>query len=222
MVDRAWVIRAVRDAMRPLAGRIKGMVRRATLGNLTVTGGRQAAQIKTTANDEDDSVELCEAYGFTSSPPSGAEGVVLRVGGQRAVSLAFLFGNREHRMEIEQGESAVYHMNGSRLHLQNNGTIEVANEAGATLTLNPDGSINVTPAPGQTVNLAGEAPAALAVARVTDPVAPSTAMASWGGVIESAINALAPGTFGPGNSFAGTVSADFGTIASGGQGSVST
>ena len=55
--------------------------------------------------------------------------------------------------------------------------------------------------------------AALAAARATDPVGSSTSMIAWAGVVESAINTLAPGTFTPVNNFATVV--PIGTITSG-------
>lgn len=216
-------IRTVQRLTRDLRGRVRGMIRRAALGTLSVSGQMPTLQAKSTADDADDGVELFEQYGFASAPPAGSEGLVFRVGGERAHSIAALFSNRSMRPAgLEQGEAGVYHHNGSLVVLRNDQTVEIQTPQGASITITPTGAINVTPAAGQTVNLAGEAPAALPVARQTDPVAPSEAMASWGGVIETAVNALAPGTFNGTNSFAGTVSADFGAILQGGQGSVST
>lgn len=57
--------------------------------------------------------------------------------------------------------------------------------------------------------------ATLAIARATDPVAPNALMLAWALVVETAINALAPGTFTPANSFAGTLAASMGAVASG-------
>lgn len=205
----------------PLRGRLRGMIRRVALGTLDTSGQGQTLQAKSTADDADDEVELFEPYGLTSGPPPGSEGVGLRVGGERAHTIVVAVGNRAHRPSgIEQGEVALYHLNGTILALRNDQTVELTTSQGASLTITPEGAIDIAPAPGQTVNLAG--PNGLAVARETDPVAPSEALASWGGVIESALNALAPGTFTPANSFAGTVSADFATILSGGEGSTST
>lgn len=54
--------------------------------------------------------------------------------------------------------------------------------------------------------------ATLGIARLNDPVAASAAMTAWALVVETAINALAPGTFTPANSFATTVVTLMGSI----------
>lgn len=79
----------------------------------------------------------------------------------------------------------------------------------------------ITPAPALTATVI-EGPlirlgpaAVLAVARATDPVSPSAAMAVWASKIEAAINAVAPGSIPPGDNFATNVLADFAEILSG-------
>lgn len=58
------------------------------------------------------------------------------------------------------------------------------------------------------------ASATLGVARLNDAVSPLAAMIAWATLVETAINALAPGTFTPGvNSFATTVQNSFAQIA---------
>jgi hypothetical protein len=85
------------------------------------------------------------------------------------------------------------------------------------VVIDPAGKIAVTPAPGQVVELAG---GGQAVARATDPVGPGDPMSVWAGIVETAINVLAPGTFTPLNNFetVGAVPGGFGTIAAGGIG----
>jgi len=57
--------------------------------------------------------------------------------------------------------------------------------------------------------------AALGVARTSDGVSPDAAMTAWALAVETAINALAPLTFTPANSFAGTVANAFANISGG-------
>lgn len=52
------------------------------------------------------------------------------------------------------------------------------------------------------------------VARLSDDVSPKAAMTAWALVVETFINGIAPGTFTPANSFAGTVANAFGVISS--------
>jgi hypothetical protein len=187
---------------RRLRARIRGIVRRAVIGNLNTDTGFQTVQAKTLADDVRDDVELFEPYGFTSSPPAGSEALVFSVGGDGSHLVALAAGSRTVRLAVGAGEVAVY------------------NEAGASIVLRDDGSIEVFPAAGQVVRLGG--PGGEPVARVTDGVSPSDAMIAWASVVEGAINTLAPGTFTPLNGFGGTVQADFAQIAEGGEGSEST
>ena len=78
-----------------------------------------------------------------------------------------------------------------------------------TLPLPPT-SLTATVLEGPTIRLGRSATVALA--RDADPIVPSEAMFAWALVLETAVNALAPGSFTPANSFLGTVSADFGTV----------
>lgn len=182
--------------LRSVRGQVRGLVRRATLGSIA-GGSGQTIQANSTADDQDDEIELFESYGFTSSPPQGSEGIVLRVGGERANSVALCFGSRGDRFsDLAAGEVAVY------------------NTSGCSIVLRANGNIEVTPGEGGVVQLGGPT-ATLAVARETDFVNAGSLMSTWAGVVETAINGLAPGSFTPLNSFA-TVTAtpgEFGSIA---------
>lgn len=190
MSTRDTIIRTVRRMTRGLSGKMRGMIRRSTLGALGEGTNGQTIQAKTTADDVDDEVELFEQHGFTSIPPSGSEGVVLRVGGERGSSVAILFGSKTHRFQdLEQGEVAVYHGDGHVIIMRTNGDIDII----------PGGSSFVR------LGDSGDNPNHQRVARMTDPVGPSEAMTAWASVVEGAINTLAPGTFTPLNGFATTV-----------------
>lgn len=210
-VTQADVVRIVKELMRPTNGRVKGMVRRATLGTLKTNTLLQSIQAGTLKDDEDDDVELFEPYGFTSGPVAGSEGLILRVGGQRAGSVGIMFGNRTFRLQVEEGEVAIY------------------DDQGASIILKRSGDIECTPGPGGVVQLGGAA-AVLAVARETDPTAADTSMTAWIAAVTAAVTTMA-GLFnvaGPMVGAPGTVTtipvapSDFGIIASGGSGSTST
>lgn len=204
MTTRDTIIRTVRRMTRSITGRVRGMIRRSTLGALGEGTTGQTIQAKTTADDVDDEVELFEQYGFTSVPTNGSEGLVLRVGGERGASVAILFGNKTSRFQdLDQGEVAVYHNDGHAVIMRANGDIEII----------PGGTSFVR------IGAPGDDPAHRAVARETDPVAPGELMAAWAGVVETAINSLAPGSFTPLNSFVtvGETPGGFGTIERGGE-----
>ena len=212
MVDVQGLMGVLGRMERKLRARIGAVVRRGVISNSSSAGQLQTLQVKTLADDVRDDVEHMEPYGFTSHPPGGSEGVVLNVGGDTGHPIAINFGNRGSRpTDLEAGEVAIYHQNGAQIVLRNDGTVTLSSGA-SSVVVNEDGTIDLT----------GPGGPALAVARETDPVAPSAAMIAWAAVVEGAINGLAPGSFTGANSFAGTVSSDFATILSGGTGSTST
>ncbi len=212
VMTKSDVVRITKELMRPLNGRTKGLLRRATLGTLKTSTLLQSIQAGTLKDDEDDGVELFEPYGFTSGPPAGSEGLILRMGGERAGSIGIMFGNRTFRLQVVQGEVALY------------------DDQGASIILKRDGNIPQTPGPGGTVQLGGDA-AVLAVARETDPTASDTSMTAWIVGVQATLVAMAAlfnAAAGPMLSAPGTITtvpappSDFGIIASGGTGSTST
>jgi phage gp45-like len=158
----------IRRLMKPLSGRLKGMIRRATLGTLNTSTLAQSVQAGTTKDDEDDEVELFEPFGFTAGPPAGSEGIVLRVGGERAGSVAICFGNRTNRLSgVNQNESALYNLL-------------------ASIVLRVSGNVEVNPGPAALIQLGGPT--------VTEPVVLGlqlqTALNTYAGAITAANAAL--------------------------------
>lgn len=212
-------IRAVvREEIRAVRSKAKGMIRRGVLRSGKASGKVQTATVATLADQERDDVELLEQYGLTSVPPVGSEGVVLHPGGDTAHPLGVAFGSRAVRpTDLGVGDVALYSLGQSEVRIRADGSIAITNVGGASVQINPAGAVSIVGV--GPVELGGGTQ--LAVARQTDAVAPSDAMAAWGSVIEGAINGLVPGTFTPANSFAGTVGSDFASIAAGGTGATS-
>ena len=194
----------IKRLMTPLAGKLKGLVRMARLSGHD--SASRETQLGTLAGDADDGVQMLEQHGLASAPPAGSEGISIRVGGERANSVAILFSKRSLRpSDLKSGEVAMY------------------DGKGATILIAENGDIVVTPRLGGVVRLGGTA-AVLPVARVTDPVlTPSVALlqsilAAWvpvpgdGGLVLK--TALAP--------FIALLTASRGTITGGGNGSTST
>jgi phage baseplate assembly protein V len=203
-VDKA-TLRVIHGAVRGAMGRLKGLVRRATLGQVDSDSEGQTVQTTGHADDVDDAVEYFEQYGFTSVPPSGSEGLVLSVGASRQKSVAICFGDRSVRIRGLGG-----------------GEIGIGTAEGAQIILRADGNIEIIGVDGGVVQLGGPT-AALAVARETDPViVPSltvlqAAIAGW--VVVPADGGAALKT-----ALAAWLAADVqdGTIETGGEGATST
>ena len=61
-------------------------------------------------------------YGFTSRPPKGAEAIVLKQGN---VIFIIAEDDRRYRLQIEEGEVALYTDEGDKIHLKRGNVIEI-------------------------------------------------------------------------------------------------
>lgn len=121
-------------------------------------GARQLA-FKGRAGEVDDGVEHFETYGLTSSPPAGAQGVYLSIGGDPEHGVIICVGDRRVRIKtLKNGEVCLYHEGGSNILLNEDGGIVATSQEGATFALDKDGAIKGTAKEGQTLdlNVAGE------------------------------------------------------------------
>lgn len=205
MLSTKDIVRLIERSLRPITGRVQGIIRRATVGSMGSGVQGQTFQAHSLADDVDDEVELFEQYGFKSVPPPGSEGVLLRVGGERSSSIGICFGDRSTTAQgLAPGEVVMYHPSGS------------------SIIMRASGAIECTPAPGQTVQLGGPT-AALAVARATDPVDTPALTA-----LASAMSAFVPPAPDGGAALSAAISVALGlnpssgSIVAGGVGSQST
>lgn len=69
--------------------------------------------------------ELFQHYGFVSGPLPGAEYIVLPVGGKSAHAVVIASGDGRYRVEVADGEVALYTDEGDRIHMKRGRLIEV-------------------------------------------------------------------------------------------------
>lgn len=74
---------------------------------------------------ENVSGELMQHYGFTSAPLAGAEYIVLPVGGTSRHSVVIASEDGRYRVQVADGEVALYTDEGDRIHLKRGRLIEV-------------------------------------------------------------------------------------------------
>ncbi len=193
------ISRAIQKAKDDVMQRLRGLVQSAVLQGTDDTEGFQQVTVKILGDDEREQVEHFQQYGITASVPAGARGVFLSVGGKSDGGAAICFGITVGRPDdLVAGEVSLWSQHGQEIRLK------------------ADGSTQALPKEGSTFDIG--AAATLAIARATDPLTGSAAAATWALVVETAINALAPGTFTGANSWLATVAppGGLGTIASGG------
>lgn len=120
------MISALTKLIAPLRQRIMNSIARAVVSGVDDSVKMQLLQIDLLTDETRNDVERFQDYGFTSSPKTGAESVVLFVGGNRDHGLAISVDDRRYRLRnLASGEVAIYDHQGSKIVLKANGDIEL-------------------------------------------------------------------------------------------------
>ncbi|MBI1383051.1 MAG: hypothetical protein GC161_18425 [Planctomycetaceae bacterium] len=110
------------EALRILARRLAGKVRRGLVLGTDESGGLPRAQMRMGAREVRSLVERLEHYGFAYRPLDGSEALVFDLGGGHLVSAAS--GDRRYRpKDLEPGEVALYRQGGSQVRLRTDDSI---------------------------------------------------------------------------------------------------
>jgi phage baseplate assembly protein V len=105
---------ALSRLLAPLARRLDNMVARAVVHLVKDSTKIQLVQLGVLDGETREGCERFQGYGFTSVPLEGAEAVVLFVGGRRDHGLVVAIDDRRYRKkDLEPGEVALYHKDGS-------------------------------------------------------------------------------------------------------------
>ena len=95
--------------LRPLRNALQNMVARAVVQVVNDGAKLQLVQLGVLDGETREAIERFQEYGFTSVPLSGAEAVVLFVGGRRDHGLVIAVDARRYRKkDLEPGEVALY------------------------------------------------------------------------------------------------------------------
>ncbi|MDF0730568.1 phage baseplate assembly protein V [Pseudomonas entomophila] len=101
----------------------------------------QRLQMRLLAGELQDDLEHFEAYGFTSHPLPGAEGIAAFIGGDRSHGVVLVVGDRRYRLQaLAPGEVALYTDEGDRLHFKRGRIIDIDT---ATLNIRASTAVNI-------------------------------------------------------------------------------
>lgn len=141
----------MKSVIRNIVGNIRGAVAYALVNAVNDAGAAQTVDVSTGSGVDRASVEVAQAFGFSSVPPSGgAVGVVIEIGGDPSNLIALPLGNPSARFAgLLPGEVVIYAADGSRVHIRQGGNIEVW--AGNNLLINTKSSVVNAPE-GITIN----------------------------------------------------------------------
>ena len=138
MADRR-MLGQIEHLLRPLRNRIANVLARAVVQLVDDGKTLQSLQTGVLAGEDRDDCERFQQFGFSGVPLVGAEAVVLFPNGDRGRPIVVAVDDRRYR---PRGKAA--------------GTVTVYNHTGAKVIIEPDGDIEVQPAPGREVYIRSE------------------------------------------------------------------
>lgn len=101
-----------------------GLLARAVVKLVNAARKLQALQVSVHAGEVRDDVEQFEPYGMTAHPFSGAEALVIPVGGSADHTVAIVVADRRYRVKgLAEGEVCIYDDQGQRVHLTRSGIV---------------------------------------------------------------------------------------------------
>jgi phage baseplate assembly protein V len=122
------------------AARVRLTARRAVLTLLSDAPKLQTCQLGILDGEVRDGVERFQDYGFVSRPFSGAEAIVLALGGSSDHSVVVCIADRRYRMHLAEGEVALYDDQGQYVTLARDKKITVGGCDEATV----DAAVKIT------------------------------------------------------------------------------
>jgi phage baseplate assembly protein V len=115
-------------------GRTRGTVRRFKPRTISDDGETQRASGMVMHGEHRADVEVLQPFGMGSVPPPGSLMVVLAVGGDQGDLVGLPVATPGKRMgKMKPGESALYGHGGQRMHMQEDGSIDI--QSGVKVTL---------------------------------------------------------------------------------------
>jgi phage gp45-like len=127
---------------------VRSMLRRAQLVSLDDSGSQQLLDLSALRSDKPRRVPRVMEFGFSSSPPAGADFLLLAPGGGASRAMAIGGEHKDHRQaNLPSGTAVLYDASGNLIFAKGaSGIVVKANE----------GKIVVFPAPGQMLFLGGD------------------------------------------------------------------
>lgn len=125
----------------PLRRSLAHIVSRAVVTLVNDASRMQTLQLSLLADEQLDGAEHWQPYGLTYKPHTGAEALVVALGGHRAHSVVIACADRRYRIvDLEDGEVALYTDEGDRIHLKRGRVIDI--ETG-TLNIKATTALNI-------------------------------------------------------------------------------
>ena len=105
--------------------RLRNLIDRGVLKRTRYNGGVRLLQTTLRQGFSIDDIEHVEPYGVSSHAPTGAEPIVISMGGNRDRSIILLVNDRRYKIELNEGEVALHTQFGDYLKLRDDNVIEM-------------------------------------------------------------------------------------------------
>lgn len=126
------------------AGFLRGLLARGVVHRVDDAGGVPTADVETHDGVLRSGVEVLMPYGLAARPAGAGLTVVLAIGGDSSDAVALPLAGGA-RFAVEEGESALYTDEGTRVHLRGGGLVEVRAATEVAVQVG-DKRLRVTPA----------------------------------------------------------------------------
>lgn len=134
-------MRGIDRMLSPLRRGLAHIVSRAVVTLVNDAARMQTLQMSLLADEQLDGAEHWQPYGFTYKPHTGAEALVVAVGGRRAHSVVIACADRRYRItDLTDGEVAIYTDEGDRIHLKRGRIIDIQT---GTLNIKATDAVNI-------------------------------------------------------------------------------
>lgn len=121
---------------------------RGVINIVKAAGQVQLIQAAAMSGEKLQDAEYFQHYGFTSNPPAGSMAIVLPIGGKSAHAIVIATEHGASRIKnLASGETAIYTLNGDKIIIHLDGTIEVDASTKVQITsplVNMSGNLTVT------------------------------------------------------------------------------
>lgn len=114
----------------PWRAKLSNLISRGVVSRVDDSPGIQELQVALLADETRDELEHFQVYGVSSTPPRGAECVVIFPGGDRSAGFVVATGDRRYRVRVAEGGCAIYDSTGSQVVLGADGHIELRPSTG--------------------------------------------------------------------------------------------
>lgn len=115
----------LKRAIEPLGRRLRSMLMRATVSGVDDTGDLQQLQVTRLEGETWDECERVGEYGFTSSPPIGAEAIVIQIGGNSDHMVILGVDDLSRPHPLDSGQTVLYDGANSRVFLDAAGNVVI-------------------------------------------------------------------------------------------------